>query len=175
MALSEIRLLPPEARLWVFGSDRSLSRDESDHVTDTLARFIDTWTAHSAELTAAFGLLENHFVLVALDESRAAASGCSIDTLIRQLTELGRELGVELLDGRLVWYRNPSGDIVACDREEFRRLGQRGEVDGQTVVFDTTLDRLSEWRSDRFERPAAETWHVRLLEPSGVGGRARQV
>lgn len=172
MAPSDIELLPGDARLWVFGSDRDLTSDEAKRLTDALSRFIDRWTAHSSELTAAFELREDRFVLVAVDESRVAASGCSIDTLIHQLTELERALGVELLNGRLVWYRDASGAIVSCDREEFRRLGEDGQIDGATAVFDLTLGRLAEWRSGGFERPAAETWHVRLLGGS-VGARAR--
>jgi hypothetical protein len=174
MAPSDIDLLPPDARLWAFGSDRALTPDEAKQVTEALTRFIERWTAHSDELTAGFRLFEDRFVLVAVDESRVAASGCSIDTLIHQLTELERALGVELLNGRLVWYRDASGDIVSCDREEFRQLGEEGQVDGEIGVFDLTLSRLGDWRSGGFERPAAHTWHARLLAGSGVGARARQ-
>jgi hypothetical protein len=175
MTPSDLQMLPPDARLWVFGSDRALTPEEASRLTQTLNRFIGRWTAHSAELTAVFTLLEDRFVLVAVDESRAAASGCSIDTLIRQLEELEHALDIRLLDGRLVWYRDESGAIVSCDREEFRRLGQEGQLDGQTGVFDLTLDRLGGWRSGLFERPAADSWHASLLTPSGAGARARPV
>lgn len=173
MASSDIDLLPPDARLWVFGSGRALTLDEAELLTETLNRFIERWTAHSADLTAAFELVEDRFILVAVDETRVAASGCSIDTLIRQLGELEGALGIELLNGRLVWYRDASGAIVSCDREGFRRLGMEGQIDGGTGVFDLTLDRLEDWRSGAFERPAAETWHARLLAGPAVGARAR--
>jgi hypothetical protein len=173
MVPSDLEKLPPEARLWLFGSDRALAQDEADRLMETLNRFIGRWTAHSAELTAAFTFLEDRFVLVAVDESRVAASGCSIDTLIHQLEDLERTLGVRLLDGRLVWYRDASGTIVSCDRGEFRRLGEGGRVDTQTRVFDLTLDRLGGWRSGFFERPAADSWHASLLTSSGAGAPAR--
>lgn len=171
MASSDLERLPPDARLWVFGSDRALTPEEAGRLTENLDRFIRRWTAHSAELTAAFTLLEDRFVLVAVDESRVAASGCSIDTLIHELEELERILDVRLLDGRLVWYRDPSGAIASCDRGEFRRLGEGGQVDHQTSVFDLTIDRLGVWRSGLFERPAADSWHASLLTPAGARAR----
>lgn len=175
MPRSELDMLPRDARLWVFGSDRAFTPEEANHLTEALNRFLEGWTAHSAELTAAFALLEDRFVLVAVDESRVSASGCSIDALIHQLAELEGALGVKLLDGRLVWYRDASGTILSCDRGGFQRLGRAGRIGGQTRVFDLTLERLGDWRSGRFERPAADSWHARLLAPARLGARAEPV
>jgi hypothetical protein len=38
-----------------------------------------------------------------------------------------------------------------------------GEIDGTTRVFDTTLTTVGDYRT-KFEVPAAESWHGRLMK-----------
>ena len=58
-----------------------------------------------------------------------------------------------------VFYRGPHGEVRRAERAEFRRLAQAGEVDADTVVFDTTLTRVGGLRDGSWERPAREAWH----------------
>ena len=41
-------------------------------------------------------------------------------------------------------------------------------MDGRTVVFDLTVDRLGELRDGRWELPAAASWHRQLLPADGA-------
>jgi len=172
MPLSAMESLPSGARLWVFGCNRDLSPRDRARLTDQLAPFIERWTAHDVDLTAGFSVSEDRFVLVAVDESAVSASGCSVDALLRQLAEIERALGIGLLDGRPIWYRDESGRIISCDRDEFRRLAGDGAIDARTKVFDLTIERLGDWRSGHLEREAAESWHGRLLTSTRLGARA---
>lgn len=163
MSVVRLEALPDDARLWVFGADRGLERAEARRLAERMRTFLEEWTAHRRELRAAFDLLEDRFLVVAADESRAPASGCSIDALMRHLRSLEEELDVRLLDGARVWYRAAGRGIAGVDREEFRRLARAGQVDGRTNVFDLTLRRLGELRAARLEVAAEESWHARLL------------
>ena len=173
MPLADIETLPSDARLWVFGCDRSLSPQDRARLTDELRPFIERWTAHDVDLTAGFSVFEDRFVLVSVDEHAVSASGCSLDALLRQLAELERTLGIRLLDGQPVWYRDRTGQIASCDRGEFRRLAQDGVVNAQTRVFDLTIERLGDWRSGQLERAATESWHGSLLTSPRLRARAR--
>ena len=101
-----------------------------------------------------------------LDESRAGASGCSIDALTGHLRSLGSELEMELLDSMPVWFRDSSGDIRLVSRSAFGDLAREGEVSVRTPVFDLTLSRLGDLRSGGLETPAGSAWHRGLL-PQG--------
>lgn len=162
----EIADLPDDARVWIFGADRPLERSERELLHDELRRFLREWNAHGSELAAGFTIDRDRFVVVALDESHAAASGCSIDALLHALGSTEERLGVGLRDGGLVFHRDADGEIVACDRAEFRRRANRGEVTEATGVFDLTVDRLGTWRERGLERAAGESWHARLLRSS---------
>lgn len=107
---------------------------------------------------------DQRFLLIAVDEGHADASGCSIDALTRRLRSLEAELDLDLLDSSPVWFRDGSGSVRSCSRSEFQALAREGQVGSDTTVFDITLTRMSEYRSGRFERAASDSWHRSLLD-----------
>ena len=157
--------LPDDARLWVFGTDRILESSEEDHLLGAVDRFLEAWRAHGKDLAAARDWREGRFLFVAVDESVAPPTGCSIDALRRLLQDVERELGVEMVGGGPIWYRDPEtdGEVRRVSRPLFREAGAAGRITGDTVVFDLALVRLGELREGRWERRAAEGWHARLL------------
>ncbi len=157
-----LRDLPDDARLWVFGANRPLAAEEASRLHEETGRFLDGWAAHGEELAAAFDWRYDRFLIIALDERQAAASGCSIDGLMGHVRQLESELGVELVDGSPVWYRD-DGEIRRVSRREFGKLATSGDVSGRTVVFDLTVGRLGELRAGRWELPAKSSWHGQLL------------
>jgi hypothetical protein len=162
-----IQDLPDDARLWIFGAKRPLSGEEASRLHGKTGRFLDGWAAHGEALAAACDWRYDRFLVIALDERRAPASGCSIDALMGHVRQLERELGVDLADGAPVWYRNGE-EIRFVSRREFRKLAASGDVNGRTVVFDLTVGRLGELRAGQWELPASLSWHSRLL-PSEAG------
>jgi hypothetical protein len=156
--------LPDDARLWIFGASRPLAAEEASRLDEETARFLEGWAAHGEELAGAFEWRYDRFLIIAVDERRAAASGCSIDALMGHVRQLESELGVDLVSGSPVWYRDGE-EIRFASRREFRELATSGDVSGRTVVFDLTVGRLGELRAGRWELPANSSWHGQLLPP----------
>lgn len=170
--------LPGEARLWVFGTDRRPTPDEEALLLSRVDAFLEGWRAHGRPLAAAREWRYGRFLLIGVDESVAPPTGCSIDALVRTLGEVEVATGLRLLDRDPIWYR-PSGPGAASgegirrvSRAEFREAGARGEVTTETVVFDPAVTRVGEARAGRWERPAGEGWHRRLLPDGGRGASA---
>jgi len=159
--------LPDHSRLWVFAAARPLGQAERDQLLAPVDRFLATWAAHGAPLTAARELRYDRFLFVAVDEKAAGVSGCSIDALTRQLKTLETELGVTLLETAPVFYRGEA-EIQRASRNEFRELARRGVVRDTTVVFDNTVTSVGDARQ-RWEVEARHSWHVKafpLSDPS---------
>jgi hypothetical protein len=158
----EFDALPDHGRVWVFPAVRPLDADEAGRLLREVDAFLEGWAAHGAPLRSGRLLQEDTFLVVGVDEDASAPSGCSIDALVNRLEALGAELGVELVGHAPVWYRD--GDRVrTVSRAAFRTLAHEGAVDASTLVFDTTLTRLSTLRDGGLERPARDTWHGRAL------------
>ena len=164
-----ISQLPPSSRLWVFPSSRPLDEDDLRRLLEETDEFLDGWTAHGRPLTSGREVVEDRFLVIAVDEGKATASGCSIDSLVGRLRVLQKELGLSLLDHSGVRYRDAAGEIQRADRPEFRRLAKRGKVNMVTRVFDATLRTLGELRSGMLERDARESWHAGLIERPSHG------
>ncbi len=154
--------LPPSARVWVFAAERPITGSASERLLDAVDAHLDRWNAHGYPLTCARQWAENRFLAIGVDQTTAGASGCSIDGLFRVLKGLESELGTRLVGGGTVFYRDPSGPIVAVSREEFSELAADGAVRPDTRVFDTTVATVADWRS-RFETETARSWHANLL------------
>jgi hypothetical protein len=163
MPLVQIEDLPNNARTWVFGADRDLDKGATDLLLNEVDRFLSQWHAHGSPLTAARDWKYGRFLTVAVDQSTAGASGCSIDGLFRSLKAMEPRLGASLVTSGLVFYRDKKGTIESVDRTRFTQLSAEGKINRRTKVFDPTVTTLGEWRA-RFELDAAHSWHSGLLD-----------
>jgi hypothetical protein len=163
MPLVEFEDLPDSARTWVFGADRSLDQGATDLLLGEVDRFLSQWHAHGSPLTAARDWKYGRFLTIAVDQSTAGASGCSIDGLFRSLKAMEPRLGASLVTSGLVFYRGKGDSIETVDRERFTALSAEGKINRKTRVFDPTVTTLGEWRA-RFELDAAQSWHSGLLD-----------
>src|SRR5690242_11116665 len=148
--------LPDSARVWVFASDRELSGAAADTLLAAVDQFLSQWKAHGMPLNCAREWREDRFLAIGVDVEAENASGCSIDGLFRTLQQLERTIGSRLVGGGRVFYRVGSA-IRAVTRDEFIEEIKRGDVSGETPVFDTSLTGAKAWRT-RFEQPAGAAW-----------------
>jgi hypothetical protein len=162
MPLVKLENIPDDARTWVFGADKTLEATASETLLGEVDRFLSQWKAHGSPLTVGRDWKYGRFLTVAVDQSTAGASGCSIDGLFRTLKAIEPKLGASLVTSGLVFYRDGGGAIRSVDREGFTALSAKGKIQTDTPVFDLTVVTLGEWRA-RFELNAARSWHAGLL------------
>ena len=165
MPLVQIEDLPDSARTLVFGADNDLDESAADLLLRDVDRFLSQWHAHGEPLTAARDWKYRRFLTVAVDQSTAGASGCSIDGLFRSLKALEPRMGASLVTSGLIFYRDSKGGVKSVDRNRFTELGAEGRIAPDTRVLDPTVTTLGEWRA-RFELNAEDSWHAKLLGKS---------
>lgn len=163
MAVVEFDDLPDHSRVWVFASDRTLDADQTKTLMSTVDPFLEQWKAHGAELTVGRDWRAGRFLTIAVDQTTAGASGCSIDGLFRALKSLESKLGASMVTSGLIFYKDSAGAVQSVDREKFTELGVGGEIGPGTRVFDTTVTSLAEWRA-RFELALKDSWHAKLAK-----------
>ena len=155
-------MLPDSSRVWVFGSDVPVTGNAADTLLRGVDAHLEQWHAHGAPLTVGRQWRDDRFLVVAVDQSTAGASGCSIDGLFRVLQQVQAEVGANLVGGGRVFFRDDTGAARAVNRDEVASLAAAGSITPDTVVFDTTLTDLGTWRAC-FERPAKDSWVGELL------------
>jgi hypothetical protein len=154
--------LPDASRVWVFGSDRPLSEEGTTTLLKGVEEHLTAWKAHGEPLTVGSQLRDNRFLVIAVDQSTAGATGCSIDGLFRVLQGLESKVGASLVGGGKVFYRDTSAQVQSTTRERIPELVQSGAITKDTVVFDTSLTDLGAFRAG-FEKRAKESWIAPLM------------
>src|SRR5690606_24174094 len=148
-------------RIWIYQSNRELTEQESQWVANKLSDFTRQWAAHGKQLAARAEVRFNRFIILFLNEAMEAASGCSIDSSVRFLKDIEKELSIDLFDRMQIAYRK--GDAIeAVPRSEFEKLIDSGEVTENTIVFNNTVANSEELASN-WEVPMKDSWHARVF------------
>jgi hypothetical protein len=149
--------LPDASRVWIFGSDRTLTEEGTKTLLKGVDEHLTNWKAHGEPLTVGSQLRDDRFLVIAVDQSTAGATGCSIDGLFRVLQGLESRLGASLVGGGRVFYRDNQAAVQSTTRDQIPALVQSGAITKDTVVFDTSLTDLGAFRAG-FEKRAKESW-----------------
>ena len=154
--------LPDSARLWIYQADRELSDNEVDIIRQQLESFVHSWTAHNKDLKASFAVLHNIFIILSVDQSHAEASGCSIDSSVREIKKLEKQLNVGFFDRtKIVIIRNDKPVIYSLN--DLKAAFNDGEIDLQSDFFNI-LARSKENFHENWKIPIENTWLVRYIK-----------
>ncbi len=109
--------MPPNAKVWIYASDKIISPTTLTIINQKVAPFIQNWTAHQNQLKAEFAVLFNCFLVFMVDEGVHEISGCGIDKLTHLIREIDAEanlnlfnrMGVQLLENNEVTCMTKAG------------------------------------------------------------------
>lgn len=88
-------------------ADRSFDGTESDYIQSKLDEFVTVhWKSHGAKLDATGILINNQLIVLSVDDNSLGASGCSIDSSVKFIKELGTELKVDFFNRMYVLISN---------------------------------------------------------------------
>ena len=153
--------LPENSSIWIYQSNRSFSEVELNEISSKLNVFLHTWVAHGADLKAGFEIKYKRFIVIALDQDKQSATGCSIDASVQFIQELERVYSVDLMDKMNVSYKQ--GEYVAYKTlTDFKKMAKNKAVSKNTIVFNNLVNSKSEYQ-EFWEVPASESWHSRFV------------
>lgn len=159
--LVEFNELPDASRVWIYQASRSFSEEELEQVQYQLDNFIKDWTAHGSDLRAGYEIKYKRFIVLGLDQSLNAASGCSIDASVHFIQELEKQYNLELLDKMNVSYKQ--GEFVAYKPlADFKKMAKQKAVSKNTIVFNNLVTNKHEYLN-HWEVPAQDSWHSRFM------------
>lgn len=157
----DFNTLPEESRIWIYQSNRKFTDDEMSEIESLSREFIEEWTAHGAGLHGSFITKYNRFVIIAIDQSKQSATGCSIDASVNFIQSLEKKYAVDLLDKMNVTFR--LGEFISYKPLiEFKKMAKEKAVSENTIVFNNLVNTVGEWQ-DFWEVPAKESWHNRFF------------
>ena len=115
-----------ESRIWIYASEKEFTNNQKDYILNFMSLHLKKWKAHNIPLTSAVTILEDHFIIIALDESKNLATGCSIDTLQKKIQELESNLSISLMNRLNIFCKIDLDDKIICISTN--KLPPRGPV-----------------------------------------------
>jgi hypothetical protein len=158
---NSLKSMPAHARVWVYKSATPLSSEEQQLVARRGAAFTSSWAAHGAPLDAAVEVMYGHFVVIAVDEQQARASGCSIDKSVQFIRQLEQELSRTLTDRMVVVYER-DGEVRTSRVEHLPELIDQSVLHADSIVYDDLVASRGDLET-RFRVPLKNSWMERFL------------
>ena len=158
--MKTLNQLPDNARIWIYTSIARLNPSQIAEIQSKTEAFLDVWTSHDQKMHAAFEIRNDHFLVLAVDESMAQASGCGIDKSVHHFQNLGVSMNISFFNRTEVFYMSDN-QVQSVPAHQFWAMRKAGIIQGDTLVFDTTARTLGELNV-KWLIPFSESWHQEM-------------
>jgi len=130
--------LPEHSRVWLYLADRRLDATEENFLNEKLSDFLGTWAAHNKKLMCDGTLLFSQYLVLAVNEDVESASGCSIDSSVRFVKNLGQELKIDFFN-RL--------KVLVIENNEVKLVSYFDATANSLLFLNPLITQLGELRS----------------------------
>jgi hypothetical protein len=154
--------LDGSARVWVYNTKEFVSPEVIRVILERTADFIKEWTAHQNDLYGGCGFAHFRHLIIAVDETKAAASGCSIDSCVHFLQDLGKELDIDFFDRLNYTFVDSTDQAFKIAHHDLDEAYQQGDINDQTLFVDPTVKTLDEFH-EQFIKPLAHSFQYRFI------------
>ena len=129
--------------------------NQIEYIENKISNHLVNWQSHKKDIEAAVQIVENRFVIIAVDETKVSASGCSIDSLYRLIQDIELQLSISLLN-RLNVYCVINDNIVCLPISSLK-----DKVDSSTLFYDLTIN--NKFQLSNFLKPIKNGWCNNLI------------
>jgi hypothetical protein len=134
-----------ESRVWLYTANRAITPTEAHFVQENLEHFASSWKAHSTPLKAKACLLDEYTIAFVVDQTTANASGCSVDSSVRFVKELGKELNIDFFNRLNVVVEDANGNRTL---HAYRKLKDLTQSTYYNPLVDTLKALKTNWRAE---------------------------
>ena len=143
------------SRVWVFGSKNILDSTDKIKISSSVDDFLFSWNAHGNDLISSYTIELSRFLIIALDESKFPASGCSIDALFRLVQGFERELNTDFFNRMNIFIYNDKS-IQCVNVLEIKKYVQK-----ELLFYDLTIDK--KYQLETYLKPISQGWCNKYL------------
>jgi len=150
----------PKSKVWIYQSSRLLTLSEALNAEQEINDFCASWTTHGSKVSAFGTLFFGQFVVLISDDS-TAPSGCSTDSSVRFVKELGNQFNVDFFDRTTLAF-------IIKDKIQLLPLNQLGYavenkfLDAETLYFNNLVLNKEQLEND-WIIPIKNSWLAKRL------------
>lgn len=141
---SAIENMPGRSRIWIYPSSRQLTTDEVSIISDELNQFCEKWSAHGHQLLTSYKIIHKRFILLSVDEEVSGASGCSIDSSVHLIQNLGKQFNIDFFDRTAIPFLI-NGEVTTYPIKDLKTIFLEGRIGSKDYTFDLLTPTLEQW------------------------------
>ena len=150
------------AKIWIYQADRPISTEEKAVIREQLDVFLSEWAAHGSALQAAGDVLYDYFLIICIDESFQIPSGCSIDSSVRFVQELGQRMNLDFFQRSNLAFDLETG-IKLIAMPDLKAASESGEIRADSLFFDNNIQSKNQL-AGQWRVKAGESWLKRYFK-----------
>lgn len=159
--------MPAQARIWIYQASRPLSQAEENYAQQLGQQFTSAWSAHGHALRASVKIFHHRFLMVAVDETYQAASGCSIDASVALVKELEEKFATErdsfsFFDRSKVAFLH-QGEVFVESTAHLKQQVAEGKIKPETLTFNNLVSNKEQFEKEWIV-PAKDSWLARYFK-----------
>ncbi len=147
--------------IWIYQSSRDFTVLEKKEISEKIDQFTLQWVSHNQALKASGHILYNRFIILQVNSTSTSASGCSIDSSVKFIQELGQTYHIDFFD-RLTFAYLKNDQIQFAHKNDFSKLYNEGVINDHTIVFNNLVNTQSEFEN-QWKIPLKESWHKKFI------------
>jgi hypothetical protein len=149
------------SKVWIYQSSRLFFVNEALEIEEMLERFVESWTSHGAPVKGYANIFFGQFIILMADETATGVSGCSTDSSVRIIKEIGQKMNVQLFERQTLAFL-VKGKIQLLPFSQLEYALKNGFINGETLYFNNTIltkrELLQNWIM-----PIKESWLAKRM------------
>ncbi len=144
-----------DSKCWVFGFKNNPSSKQLEDVCVEVNNFLEEWRSHGRAINSSHSILENRFLVLVANGS----SGCSIDSMRKDIKIILNKHGIDLSDFTDVFWKNDN-NINCSSRSEFSEILKNQSVE---YVYDLSLSALGSLKTNGLSKEYKDSWAAKAF------------
>jgi hypothetical protein len=159
--MTDLIALDDSAKVWVYHASEAIPDEKIPEVKRHISNFVGQWVSHNNALKAYGNIFHNRLLCLFVDETQAGASGCSIDSSVRFVKNLGAHYGIDFFD-RMIFSYIEDDEVFTVKRAELKSLYQEGKISDETLFFDALVKDKEQFIGNWLV-PLGDSWMKRMV------------
>ena len=152
--------LPDDSKVWIYQSTQLISDEATENIKNELYDFTMKWASHGADIDCYAHLFHHQFIVCVADESKHV-SGCSIDSSVHLVKEIGKRYNLDFFD-RMNYAYLANDMISTVHHSKLKEAYANGTINDETLFFNNLVSDkntfLTEWII-----PLSQSWHKKFI------------
>lgn len=159
--MTDLIALDDSSKVWIYHASRPIPEELIPDVKGHIHSFVSNWVSHNRALKAYGNIFHNRMICLFVDETQAGASGCSIDTSVNFVKNLGAEYDVDFFD-RMIFSYIDNDAVYSAKKSELKELYQDQTINDSTLFFDN-LVKTKEQFIQQWLVPLSDSWIRKMV------------